>query len=130
MSPTSYQAAPPRRRQPSRAPYVVKQSDEQPSPDELIEMNLRPKDAEGKEFYYGRGCGRCNNTGHRGRFGIFELVTMDDEVRELIATGSTDQLRAQFWAHGMTTLREAGMKALFNGVTTIHEVDRLTVLIG
>ncbi|HEV3260677.1 MAG TPA: hypothetical protein VG013_27735 [Gemmataceae bacterium] len=68
--------------------------------------------------------------GHRGRCGIFELVTMNYEVRDLISAGaSTDQLRAQCWAQGMTTLREAGMKALYNGVTTIEEVVRESVLV-
>jgi len=102
-----------------------------PSAEILMEINLRPKDAEGKKFYYGKGCQRCNNTGHRGRCGIFELVTMSDEVRDLISAGAaTDQLRSQWWAQGTTTLREAGMKALHNGVTTIEEVVRETVLVG
>jgi len=99
----------------------------QPSPEMLMEINLRPKDAEGKKFYYGPGCERCNNTGFRGRCGIFELVTMNDEIRDLISAGaSTDQLRAQCWAQGMTTLREAGLKALYDGMTTIEEVVRET----
>jgi type IV pilus assembly protein PilB len=103
----------------------------QPSPEMLMELNLRPQDVKGKKFYYGPGCDRCNNTGYRGRCGIFELITMNDEVRDLISAGaSTDRLRAQCWAQGMTTLREAGMKALHNGVTTIEEVVREMVLVG
>jgi type IV pilus assembly protein PilB len=102
----------------------------EPSPEMLMEINLRPRDAEGKKFYYGRGCDRCNNTGHRGRCGIFELITMNEEIRDVIGTASTDQLQALFWAHGMTTLREAGMKAIHDGVTTIEEVAHLTVLVG
>ena len=93
-----------------------------------MELNLRPKDVEGRKFYYGRGCQRCNNTGHRGRCGIFELVTMSDEIRDLISGGvSTDELRRACREQGMTTLREAGLKALFDGVTTIEEVARETV---
>ncbi len=101
----------------------------EPSPDMLMELNLRPADVKGKKFYYGRGCERCNNTGHRGRCGIFELVVMNDELRDMISSGaSTDQLRTACWGQGMTTLREAGLKALFSGVTTIEEVVRETVL--
>jgi type IV pilus assembly protein PilB len=101
----------------------------QPSPEMLMEVNLRPKDVEGKKIYYGRGCQRCNNTGHRGRCGIFELVTMNDEIRDLISSGvSTDELRRSCRDQGMITLRQAGLKALFEGVTTVEEVARETVL--
>jgi type IV pilus assembly protein PilB len=99
----------------------------EPSPEMLMDLNLRPEDARGKKFYFGRGCRRCNNTGHRGRSGIFELATMNDDVRDAISAGaSTEQLRARCWAQGMTTLREAGLKALHNGVTTIEELARET----
>jgi type IV pilus assembly protein PilB len=95
----------------------------------LMELNLRPQDVNGKKFYYGGGCDRCNNTGHRGRSGVFELVVMNDELRDMISSGaSTDQLRTACWGQGMTTLREAGLKALFSGVTTIEEVVGETVL--
>lgn len=101
----------------------------QPSPEALMELNLRPADVAGKNFYYGRGCNRCNNTGHRGRCGIFELAVIDDELRDTIASGpSTARLRAAFWAKGMTTHREAGLKSLFSGLITIEEVVRETTL--
>ena len=101
----------------------------EPSLETLMELNLRPADAKGKKFYCGPGCQRCNNTGYRGRCGVFELVVMNDELRDTIASGaSTDQLRTACWGQGMTTLREAGLKALFSGVTTIAEVVRATVL--
>jgi type IV pilus assembly protein PilB len=94
-----------------------------------MELNLRPQDVRGRKFYYGRGCERCNNTGFRGRTGIFELVAINDELRDLISTGvSTDELRKSCKAHGMESLRESGLKALFNGVTTIEEVVRETIL--
>jgi type IV pilus assembly protein PilB len=97
----------------------------------LMELNLRPEDARGKKFYYGRGCERCNNTCHRGRCGIFELVVINDELRDMISGGaSTDQLRSACWAQGMETLREAGLRAVFTGLTTIEEVVRETVLVG
>jgi type IV pilus assembly protein PilB len=100
-----------------------------PSPDMLMELNLRPKDVEGKKFYYGRGCDRCNNTGHKGRMGIFELVLMNDEIRDLISEGaSTDKLRSNCIKQGMISLRESGLRAIFRGHTTIEEVVRETVL--
>jgi type IV pilus assembly protein PilB len=101
----------------------------EPSPETLMELNLRANDVAGKKFYYGKGCDRCNNTGHRGRCGIFELVIINDEIRDLISSGvSTDQLRAACRKQGMNTLRESGLRAIFNGTTTIEEVVRETIL--
>src|SRR5262249_36061822 len=101
----------------------------EPSPEVLMELNLRPADVGGKKFYYGKGCDRCNNTGFRGRCGIFELVTMNDELRDLVSAGvSTDQLRQACRKQGMVTLRESGLRAIFNGTTTIEEVVRETIL--
>jgi type IV pilus assembly protein PilB len=82
----------------------------------------------GKKFFYGRGCDRCHNTGHRGRQGLFELVVVNDELRDMISAGaSTDQLRNACRKMGMTTLREAGLNAIFGGFTTIDEVVRETI---
>jgi type IV pilus assembly protein PilB len=101
----------------------------EPSSDMLMELNLRPNEVKGQKFYYGRGCERCNNTGFRGRTGIFELIPINDELRDLISTGvSTDELRKHCRQQGMETLREAGLRALFSGITTIEEVVRETVL--
>jgi type IV pilus assembly protein PilB len=100
-----------------------------PSPEMLMELNLRPSDVVGKKFYYGKGCDRCNNTGHRGRQGIFELVVMNDDLRDMISSGaSTDQMRIACKKQGMQTLRESGLRAIFTGKTTIEEVVRETVL--
>ncbi len=101
----------------------------EPSPDILMELNLRPADVAGKKFYYGKGCDRCNNSGHRGRMGIFELVIMNDELRDMVSNGaSTDQMRNACRKQGMTTLRESGLNAIFSGYTTIDEVVHETVL--
>jgi type IV pilus assembly protein PilB len=101
----------------------------EPSRDMLMELNLKPDEVRGKKFYYGKGCSRCNNTGHKGRSGLFELVMMNDEIRDMISSGgSTDQLRSLCRQQGMGTLREAGLRAIFNGVTTIDEVVRETIL--
>ena len=82
-----------------------------------------------KKFFYGRGCDRCNNSGHKGRQGIYELLITNDDIRDMITSGaSTDELRAACMRHGMRSLRESGLRAIYNGVTTIEEVVRETVL--
>jgi len=101
----------------------------EPSPEMLMELNLRPQDVKGKKFYYGAGCATCNNMGYKGRTGIYELITMNDQLRDLISRGgSTDQLRAAVRQQGVQGLREAGMKAVYTGLTTIDEIVRETVL--
>ena len=101
----------------------------EPSPEMLMELNLKPSDTAGKTFYYGRGCERCNNTGYRGRTGIYELMIFNDDVRDLIMNNSsTDQLRVAARRNGMMSLRESGLRAIYEGVTTIDEVVRETVV--
>jgi type IV pilus assembly protein PilB len=103
----------------------------EPSEDVLMELNLRPQDVQGKTFYYGRGCDRCNLSGHRGRMAIFELLVVNDNLRGTVfGSASTDQLRQACHSLGMMTLRESGLRALFEGKTTIEEVSRETVLEG
>jgi type IV pilus assembly protein PilB len=100
-----------------------------PSAEMLMELGLRQQEVKGKKFYYGAGCERCNNLGTKGRTGIYELITMDDEIRDMVSAGaSTDALRAYIRKRGVPGLREAGLRALFTGVTTIEEVVRETVL--
>src|SRR5262249_50975868 len=65
----------------------------EPSREMLMELNLTPDDVRGKKFYYGRGCDRCNNSGYRGRIGLFELLIVNDDVRDMISSNaSTDAL--------------------------------------
>jgi type IV pilus assembly protein PilB len=100
----------------------------EPSPEIVMELNLRPDELVGKKFYYGKGCERCNNSGHKGRMGLYELVVMNDELRDLISAGaSTDQLRNACRKQGMSTLRDAGLNAIFAGHTTIDEVVKETI---
>jgi len=99
-----------------------------PSEVQLLELNLTPEDVTGRVFYYGRGCDYCNNTGYRGRQGIFEVMVLDDELRELIMShASTAVLRAEARKRGMRSLREAGLLSIYDGVTTIEEVVKETI---
>jgi type IV pilus assembly protein PilB len=100
-----------------------------PSRDQLMELNLKPEDVRGKKVYFGEGCDKCNNLGLKGRMGIFELLVMNDDLRDLVSKGaSTDQLRNHARSKGVKGLRERGLDALFAGATTIDEVVRETVM--
>lgn len=100
----------------------------EPSEAELMELSLTPDDVKGKKFFYGKGCKKCNNTGYRGRVGLFEIMTFNDEIRELIMNqASTNVLRKAAQKAGMTLLRPKGLAAIYDGVTTIEEVARETI---
>jgi type IV pilus assembly protein PilB len=100
----------------------------EPSDELLMELQLPVAQARKYKFYYGRGCQRCNNTGYKGRCGIYELMDVNDDVRDLIVgDGNVDELRNLARSQGMTTLRESGLKLIFDGVTTIDEVVRETI---
>ncbi|MFM7039346.1 MAG: GspE/PulE family protein [Planctomycetaceae bacterium] len=101
----------------------------QPSDELLMELQLPLNTARKYKFYYGKGCARCNNSGYKGRIGIYELMMMSDEIRDGIAAeSSADDLRNIARQQGMTTLRESGLKLIFDGLTTIDEVVRETVI--
>ena len=100
-----------------------------PSDELLLELQLPLDTARKYKFYYGKGCARCNNSGYKGRVGIYELMLMTDELRDGIAAeASGDDLRDIARQQGMTTLRESGLKLIFDGQTTIDEVVRETVI--
>ncbi|MHC4744654.1 MAG: GspE/PulE family protein [Planctomycetota bacterium] len=100
-----------------------------PTEAQLMELMLHPEDVKGKEFYYGRGCDRCNGTGYRGRIAIFEIMVFNDEIRELIMNqASTDLLRAAAQRGGMSLLRDNGLSAIYDGITTIDEIAKETMM--
>lgn len=100
-----------------------------PSDDLLMELQLPVEQARKYKFYYGKGCSRCNNSGYKGRTGIYEFMEVTDEIRDMIvADASVDDIRSFARTQGMTTLREAGLKMIFDGITTIDEVVRETVV--
>ena len=95
----------------------------------LMELNLTPDDVAGETLYYGKGCDYCNNTGYRGRVGIYETMVIDDDMREaIINQASTNVLREMAVKRGMRSLRESGLLAIFDGLTTIEEVVKQTVV--
>jgi type IV pilus assembly protein PilB len=100
-----------------------------PSEEQLMELGLRLEDVTGKVFYYGKGCDACNSTGYRGRMGLYEIMTLDDEMRDMIIkNASTQLLRIEAKKRGLRTLRECGLMAIYDGVTTIEEVVRETIV--
>lgn len=100
----------------------------EPDETQLMELGLTSDDIKGKKFYYGKGCSRCNNTGYRGRTAIFEIMSFNDEIRDLIMNNaSTNVLRQASQKAGMKLLREAGLEAIYDGVTTIDEVIKETI---
>ena len=100
-----------------------------PTEEQLMELDLRSADVAGRTFYRGRGCERCNKTGYKGRMALYEIMVMDDDLREMIMTNaSTAALRAESRKRGMRTLRECGMLGIYEGQTTIDEVVRETIL--
>jgi len=99
-----------------------------PTESQLMELGLTLDEVKGKQFYYGAGCNRCNNTGYKGRTGLFEIMTFNDEIRELIMNhASTNILRTASQKAGMRLLRDAGLSAIYDGVTTIDEVVKETM---
>ncbi|HEX7862213.1 MAG TPA: ATPase, T2SS/T4P/T4SS family [Verrucomicrobiae bacterium] len=99
----------------------------EPTENQLSLLNLSPHDIGDKVFYYGRGCQNCNDTGYKGRKGIFELLPISDPVRELInERAPTVVIRQKAVEEGMITLREDGLRGIFEGGTTIEEVLKYT----
>jgi type IV pilus assembly protein PilB len=100
-----------------------------PSPEVAMELGMTPEDASLKKFFYGKGCEKCNNTGYKGRMGIYELLVMNEELREMIVSeASLDTFREACRKFGMRTLRESGLMAIHTGQTSIEEVVRETML--
>jgi type IV pilus assembly protein PilB len=99
-----------------------------PKEEELMELALTPDDVRGRVFHRGRGCDKCHKSGYKGRMGIFEIMTFDDEMRDLIIKqASTNVLRDHAKKRGMRTLRESGLFGIYDGVTTIDEIVRETI---
>ena len=99
----------------------------EPTENQLSLLNLSPHDIGDKVFYYGRGCANCNDSGYKGRKGIFELLVVTVPIRALInEKAPTVVLRQKAVELGMVTLRDDGLRGIFDGDTTIEEVVKYT----
>ena len=99
----------------------------QPNEELLAELGISRRDIGEKHFYYGKGCDACNNTGYKGRKGIYELLKITDPLRELInERAPTVTLKQKAIELGMVTLRQDGVRSIFAGDTTIEEVLKYT----
>jgi type IV pilus assembly protein PilB len=93
-----------------------------------VEIGFSPDEARDVRTFKGKGCPTCNDTGYKGRIGLYEVMEITEEVRELILIGaSAIELRKKAIEDGMITLRESGLQKIRSGVTTIEEVLRETV---
>ena len=97
-------------------------------PQLLIDLGVSPDEVRTFPTYKGKGCPICSNTGYKGRLGLYEVMTMKEEVKELIlARASTSEVKKEAIRLGMKTLRLSGIHKIKNGVTTIEEVLRTTM---
>jgi len=94
----------------------------------LYDLGVTEETRSQYKFYRGKGCDACNNTGYKGRIGLFELMIMNDDLRDMIMQNATsDELRAKAVGYGMITLRDYGKQFVFDGFTTAEEIVRETV---
>jgi type IV pilus assembly protein PilB len=94
----------------------------------LIEEGFSPEEAKTIKPHKGKGCGTCNNTGYKGRAGLYEVMEVDDEIRELVLVGaSAVELKKKAIERGMITLRKSGLIKVAAGMTTLEEVARETI---
>src|SRR5580692_4213336 len=99
------------------------------TPEALVEAGYTPEEAQVTTVQHGRGCGTCNNTGYKGRVGLYEVMEITDELRELILVGASAlELKKKAIELGMITLRRSGLTKCALGQTTLEEVVRETVL--
>jgi len=99
----------------------------EPTENTLAQLGLSPHDIGDKTFYYGTGCDNCNHTGYRGRKGIYELLDITDPIRELINKRAPSVvLKQKAIELGMTTLRQDGLRCIYDGETTIEEILKYT----
>jgi len=97
-------------------------------PQTLVEAGFTPEESKKVKIQKGKGCGVCNNTGYKGRCGLYEVMEVDDEIRELVLVGaSAVELKKKAIERGMITLRRSGLIKVMAGMTTLEEVARETI---
>ena len=98
-------------------------------PQTLIQVGFAPDEVKGLRVKRGRGCERCNNTGYKGRVGLFEVLLFSDEIRDMILSGASSiELKRKAIEEGMVSLRMSGLQKIREGATTLEEVLRETIL--
>jgi type IV pilus assembly protein PilB len=99
------------------------------TPQALVDAGYTPEESKATTIYHGRGCGTCNNTGYKGRVALYEVMEVNDELKELILVGASAlELKKKALEGGMITLRKSGLTKVAAGMTTLEEVVRETVL--
>ena len=100
-----------------------------PTDEALMELDLTRSEVMSRTFFYGKGCKQCNKSGYKGRIAIFEMLILSDRLRSMILDGaSTQEIRRVAREEGMRTLRDAGLLHIYDGITTIEEVVKETVV--
>jgi len=90
-------------------------------------LDTTPEDVDGRPIHFGTGCERCDQSGYKGRRGLYEMLTMNEEIREMINDRAPGlAIRDKALEHGMQTLRMDGLNVMFDGVTTFEEVVKYT----
>ncbi|MFW6414646.1 MAG: GspE/PulE family protein, partial [Verrucomicrobiota bacterium] len=98
-----------------------------PTDKELKSLGLSREDIGDRKFYYGKGCKSCNNTGYRGRSGIFELLSVSPQIQDLINENMpTSTIRKQAIEEGMVLLRQSAIRKILDGISTVEEVIKYT----
>jgi type IV pilus assembly protein PilB len=97
-------------------------------PQALIDEGFTPEEAKTVQIMKGKGCATCNKTGYKGRTGLYEVMEVDDEIRELVLVGASAlELKKKAIERGMITLRRSGLTKVAQGFTTLEEVARETI---
>ena len=95
----------------------------------LVEAGFLPQELGSLRVHRGRGCPACNGTGYKGRVGLYEVMEISDEIREMILCGASSlELKNKSLEQGMISLRKSGLRKIRDGLTTVEEVVRETVL--
>jgi type IV pilus assembly protein PilB len=93
----------------------------------LQQLGIDPVDIGNREFFYGKGCDICSNSGYKGRMGVYEWLRMSEGVRDLVVSrASTLVIKQKALEQGMRTLRDDGLRAIFDGATSIEEIVKYT----
>ena len=94
----------------------------------MIDAGFTPEESKTVKIQKGKGCGVCNNTGYKGRTGLYEVMEVDDEIKELVLVGASAlELKKKAIERGMNTLRRSGLIKVSLGQTTLEEVARETI---